>query len=434
MLMWILYNILFSVGYLLLLPHFFLRMGRRGGYRKNFGERFGCYAAAKVAAFGSGRIWVHAVSVGEVNLALALMDALREGSPALRFVISTTTSTGYAILEKRKHADDVQLYFPVDFPWVVRRVVALLQPRAFILLECELWPNLLRCLARQNIPIWVVNGRISARSYNGYRKVAWFFRRAAAWVTAFYVQTEQDAVRLRKLGAERITVLGSAKFDLPLPGECELERARVAVLEAGMDPTGMFWVMGSTWPGEEVELLRIFRSLRLKYAGLQGILVPRHAERGDAVEELLRESALPYVRRSTLNRSESGPSAAILLADTTGELAGYYMLADIVFVGKSMAGNHGGQNPVEPAALGKAVVTGPNMENFSGVMADLVAANGILVAPDAGVLAALCDNMLSDPECRKSMGDRAASLVASRRGVMRRSAELILAHLEESQR
>ncbi len=432
---WVVYNILFCIGYLLLLPHFLLRMLRRGGYRKNFSERFGVYHASKRETFAQDRIWVHAVSVGEVQLALALIDAFRAADPTLRFVVSTTTSTGYAILAQRKHKHDVHIYFPVDFPFVVRRVVGLIRPRAVVLLECELWPNFLRCLSRHAIPVWVVNGRISERSFNGYRKVRFFFRRAAAWVHTFFVQTEQDAARLRALGAASIQILGSAKFDVPIPNETSYARAQSIVTKAGMDPSGMFWVMGSTWPGEEACLLAVLRSLRNQYPALQAILVPRHAERGTLIEGVLRESGLPYVRRSTMTTSsERGQPPAVLLADTTGELAGYYMLATFVFVGKSMASNHGGQNPVEPAALGKAVVTGENMENFSGVMGDLRAAHAIEVASDFTQLEKICTRFITDDSYRRNLGERAAALVAERRGVMDRSARLILAELAQSQR
>ncbi len=432
--MWFLYNVLFFIGYLLLFPHFLFRMLRRGGYRKNFCERFGCYHATKRLTLGTGRMWVHAVSVGEVHLALALIDALRSEDPSLRFLISTTTSTGYSILAQRKHHDDVQVYFPVDFPWVVHRVVRMIQPRSLILLECELWPNLLRCLSHHRVSVWVVNGRISERSYKGYRKVRFFFSRAAQWVQAFLVQTEQDAARLRLLGARHIKVFGSAKFDLPLPDQAAEDHARSVVLAAGMHLSGMFWVMGSTWPGEETALLDVFCSLRERHPDLQAILVPRHAERGSAVAALLRERAIPFVRRSTMEIPENGTAPVVLLADTTGELAGYYMLADFVFVGKSMAGNHGGQNPVEPAAAGKAVITGEHMENFSGVMDDLTQAQAVLVASDFTDLEQMCERLITDEACRRALGTRAAALVASRRGVMRRSAHYIVSNLHKSQR
>jgi 3-deoxy-D-manno-octulosonic-acid transferase len=431
--MWVLYNMLFCFGYLVMLPHFLMRMARRGGYRQDFGERFGRYGAEKLLALEKpGRIWIHAVSVGEAQLALALMQALRQEDETLSFVVSTTTSTGYAFLAARKQERDVQIYYPLDFPWIIRRVLRTIRPRAFLLLECELWPNLLRGLARRGVPVWVVNGRISERSYRGYRKVSVFFRRAAAFVTGFLVQTEADAERLRLLGAERVQVLGSAKFDIPVPGSAEQERARSIVARAGMCREGMFWVMGSTWPGEEEKLLDIFARLRAIYPDLQAILVPRHAERGDALASLLNRSGIPYVRRSALPDVPGSTAPALLLADSTGELAGYYMLADFVFVGKSMAGNHGGQNPVEPASLGKPVAVGDCMENFLGVMVDFEAADAICVVRTFAELEAFCRNCIRDASFRSGLGERARKLVDARRGVMRKSAQRILQHLAES--
>jgi len=437
--MWLLYNLLFAIGYLVMLPYFLLRMWRRGGYRQHFLERFGYYAAGKREMLSQpDRIWLHAVSVGEAQLALALMAELTVLDAKLRFVVSTTTSTGYALLEQRLRAEDALIYYPLDFPVIVWRVLRQLRPRALVLLECELWPNLLRGLARRGIPVWVVNGRISQRSFAGYRKVRPFFRRAAGWVTGFLVQTEDDARRLAALGAERVQVLGSAKFDLLLPGAAVREQALAIVRQAGLEPAGRVWVMGSTWPGEEAGLLEVLMRLRERWPDLQAILVPRHAERGDAVARLLQERGVPYVRRTSMKSGEAGrirdPRPVVLLADTTGELTGYYMLADVVFVGKSLAGNHGGQNPVEPAALGKPVVTGPNMENFPGVMAELLGADAIRVVEDFAGVERACEQLLSESADGGGLGARAAGVVAARRGVMKRSAGLILEALAAPQR
>ncbi|MFU8779890.1 MAG: 3-deoxy-D-manno-octulosonic acid transferase [Kiritimatiellia bacterium] len=434
--MWMIYNILFVFVYILLLPHFFVRMRRRGGYRQHFGERFGRYDATKeVALLESGRIWVHAVSVGEAQLALALIQVLREEDPSLRFVVSTTTSTGYSLIATRKQDVDVLIYYPLDFPWIVNRVLAKIRPRALLLLECELWPNLLRGMSQRGIPVWVINGRISERSFRGYRKIAFLFRRTACLVKGFLVQTDGDAERLRLLGAENVCVLGSAKFDVPLPGPMERERALAVIEQAGMNPAGMFWVMGSTWPGEEEELVRVFQVLRERYCHLQAILVPRHAERGDAIAAALDRIGIAYVRRSKLSgTAPPGERPVLLLADSTGELTGYYMLADFVFVGKSLAGNHGGQNPVEAAALGKAVVVGENMENFGGVMADLVSADAIGVVRDFAELVVFAERCASDAGFRTALGQRAREVVASRRGVMRKSAHLVMQHLREAKR
>jgi 3-deoxy-D-manno-octulosonic-acid transferase len=283
--------------------------------------------------------------------------------------------------------------------------------------------------------VWVVNGRISDTSYRGYRKVRYYFRKVSDYVLQFFVQTSEDAERLDKLGVKHVQVLGSAKFDLPVPSDTEKAHAISAVQAAGLSPEGMFWVMGSTWPGEEGPLMDIFVRLRQQHPTLQAILVPRHAERGDEVEDMLKGKALSYVRRSKMERNDAvSQSPSVLLADTTGELAGFYMLADIVFVGKSLAGNRGGQNPAEPASMGKPVVTGPAMDNFTSVMRDLLGASAILVAHDFRELEDISGMLLADRASREEMGTRASAFVRSHRGVMQKSAHLIFSELEKRKR
>lgn len=434
--MWFLYNILFTIGYLALLPVFLLRMRRRGGYRQDFGERFGCYAPAKRAALGEGgRIWVHAVSVGEALVALSFIQAVRETRPGARFVISTTTSTGHTLLAARKAADDLLIYYPLDFPWIVRRVVRLIRPAMLVLTECELWPNLLRVLDRLQVPVVVINGRISESSYRGYCRVRLFFRRAAVWVRHFLVQTATDAQRLADLGvpAEKLTVTGSVKYDAPLAAPATEAHARGIVQAAGMDPQGRFWVAGSTWPGEEAVVLAIFKRLRERFADLQLILVPRHMERRQEVVQQVAASGLPYVLRSAMPAADDAAavpdgaeSPAVLVADTTGELFGYYSIATLVFVGKSLGENHGGQNPIEPAALAKPVLVGPNMENFPGVIDELLAGDALVQVPDAAALEAACSRLLADDAERTALATRAGALVATRRGVMARTVGIVL--------
>ncbi|HAS82177.1 MAG TPA: hypothetical protein DCS43_05755 [Verrucomicrobia bacterium] len=431
--MWFFYNILFGIAYLVLMPSFLLRMRRRGGYRQDFSERFGRYADAKrVALAGGGRIWVHAVSVGEAVVALQFIRSLREARPGARFVISTTTSTGHAMLAERKSADDVLIYFPMDFPWIIRRVVRCINPVALVLMECELWPNLLRALYRAKVPVWVVNGRISQASYKGYRRVRMFFRRAAQWVTGFLVQTDGDAGRLTALGVppEKLEVTGSVKYDAVQRDDAAEAAARKILIDAGMDPEAPCLVAGSTWPGEEGVILNCVKRLREHFPALQLILVPRHMERRQEVERLVRESGLPYVRRGAMLAGETPPekgtAPVVLLADTTGELMGYYSVATLVFVGKSLGENHGGQNPIEPAVWGKTVITGPNMENFPGVLDEMLDAEALLQVADARALEQTIQRLLADPDACAEGGRRARALVASRRGAMARSVSRVV--------
>jgi 3-deoxy-D-manno-octulosonic-acid transferase len=474
---WFVYNILFAVGYTLLMPKFLLRMRRRGGYRQGFLQRFGRYDAAVVAKLKSRpRIWVHAVSVGEVFVALHYMAVLREAFPRVGFVLTTTTSTGYTQARSRVSEDDVLLYFPADFPMISRSVVRQIRPVAVLLTECELWPNLLRRLNRENVPVFVINGRISESSFRGYRKVRPFFRRAVQWVDTLFVQAEVDRERLMTLGTpeDRVIVMGSAKYDVAQPDDEGAAVARRILAAAGMVSEAEILIGGSTWPGEEDVLLGIFSRLREHHPRLQLILVPRHMERRDEVEALLRESGLPYVKRTDMigkaeigkqkaeigkqkaeigkqkaeigkqkaeigkqkaeigneeligsGRGSASEAPCVLLADTTGELKHYYQIGSVVFVGKSLGDNEGGQNPIEPAMCGKPIVVGPHMENFPGVIHDFLDAEALIQVADDAELEAQLSLLLGDAAMRDAYGARAGALVERKRGVVARTVERI---------
>ena len=433
-LVWFAYNVLFAVVYACMLPKFIGRMRRRGGYGPGFMQRFGVYDAHVLAKLKERpRIWVHAVSVGEVFVALHFIDAIRERRPDIGFVLTTTTSTGHAQAQAKLPADDVLLYFPADFPAVVRRVVNRVQPVAVLLTECELWPNLLRRLNRERVPVFVINGRISASSFRGYSHVRPFFRRAAAWVDQLFVQAEVDRERLLSLGAPeaRISVMGSAKYDVAQPDAGGEAIARQILVNARMNPDAPLLVAGSTWPGEETVLLDIFARLRERHPDLQLILVPRHMERRDEVEALLKESRLTYVKRTDMEGGQQSGVPSVLLADTTGELKHYYSVGSVIFVGKSLGDNDGGQNPIEPAMFGKPIIVGPHMENFPGVIQDFLSMDALIQVADAGELEAQLGLLLGDASARDAYGKRAGDLVAQKRGVVGRTIESILGRLPD---
>jgi 3-deoxy-D-manno-octulosonic-acid transferase len=445
-LVWFAYNILFAIGFTLMLPKFLMRMWRRGGYRVGFMQRFGRYDAALLAAIQDRpRIWVHAVSVGEVFVALHFIEVMRSAFPGTGYILTTTTSTGHALAKEKLAEEDVLLYFSADFPAIARRVVQTLKPVAVLLTESELWPNLLRQLRAAQVPVFVINGRMSASSFRGYRKVLPFFTRAVAMVDRLFVQSSVDRDRMLALGApaERIMVMGSAKYDVAQPDPDGVGIARRILTEAGMDPDGTLLVGGSTWPGEESVLLDIFVRLRERNPALQLILVPRHMERREDVEALLKARGLSYVKRTDMvgkaeignpkskigERGGDGCEVAkagakgpcVLLADTTGELKHYYAIGAVIFVGKSLGDNVGGQNPIEPAMVGKPIVVGPHMENFPGVMDDFLAADALVQVADSAELEAQLVLLLGSPEAREAYGDRAGALVAEKRGVVDRS-------------
>lgn len=351
---WFLYNVLFVLGYVLLLPRFLYRMWRRGGYRQGFGQRIGVYPAAiRERLRATDRVWVHAVSVGEVYVALRFIKACREAGPGMAFVLSTTTSTGHAIAQAQLPADDVLIYFPVDLPAVVRRSVDAVRPRAVVLTECELWPNLIREAHRRGIPVCLINGRISDSSFRGYRLVRGLFGRVSGMMDLLCAQGEEDAARLRALGApaDRIRVMGSVKYDMTDVASDTRPYIAGLLRAAGAGEGDRIVLGGSTWPGEELALLRACRDVRCRHPGTFLVLVPRHVERARQIEAELTRAGARFVLRSSIKPGSPAvqPRPEVLLVDTTGELRDFYANADAIFVGKSLY-SHGGQNLIEPAA------------------------------------------------------------------------------------
>lgn len=421
---WVLYQILFAIGFAAMLPRFLWRMRRRGGYGAHFGERLARYAPDVAARLSeTRRVWVHAVSVGEVQVALSFMAEWRRRRPDARFVLTTTTPTGRAVAAKRMDARDVLIYFPVDFPPVTRRALRAIRPRALILVEGELWPNLIRRAAQDGVPVALINGRVSERSFGGYRKLLAFTRRVLPLFSRMCMQGPADAARLQALGAppERLRTMGSAKYELAPPPPSVEAGARTFLDAAGFPADRVVLVGGSTWAGEEAALLSVYGALRAEFPSLRLVLVPRHAERAEEVVRTIEAAAVRYVRRSR-PPSPGGAPAEVALVDTTGELMGFYAAADLVFVGKSLT-QHGGQNPIEPAWYGKAVICGPHMENFVPVMEDFSAGAALTIVADEAALRDAVRALLRDPARRADLGRKAGLVVAARAGALRRTAD-----------
>lgn len=415
---WIFYNLLFPLVFLLMLPKFIKRMVRRGGYRRHFEQRLGIYGRGTAARLADGcRIWIHAVSVGELFVALRFIEEYRKEYPEALFVLSTNTSTGHALAEQKMDRRDVLIYFPVDLPVVMNRVFNIINPLKLILVECEFWPNLVRQAHKRGIPVSLINGRISDSSFKGYMVLRPFTRRLLAMINPVCMQGRQDTERIIAMGArpETVKTLGTAKYDLP-PPEVNAEVAARAVLKKISVPENALILLGgSTWPGEEEVLCKIYKTLRVKQPELFLVLVPRHAERRNAVVEAIEAQGLSCVLRSTDTASSSRPD--VLIVDTTGELMSFYAASDVVFVGKSLC-EHGGQNPIEPALFGKAVVVGPNMENFPSVVDDLLSASAIRQVSDPGTLERTIAELLTYSSVRAQLGAAACGVIEFRRGVI----------------
>ncbi len=422
---WIFYNLLFPIGFLILMPKFLLRMARRGGYRKHFEQRIGRYGHGTTARLNeTRRIWIHAVSVGEIKVAFRFIEAYREKHAEARFVVSTSTSTAHTLADKEMDRRDVLIYFPIDFPFVMRRAFNAIHPLKLILVECEFWPNLVRQARRRGIPVSLINGRISDSSFKGYMAVRTLTRQLLAMLDPICVQGRQDAERVLALGArpETVKTLGTAKYDLPPPAADAAADAEFVLRTVSVSDNALILLGGSTWPGEEAVLCEIYKALREKYPELFLVLVPRHAERRDDVVRTLEQQGLSCVLRSRL--SQNAEKSDVLVVDTTGELMSFYAVADVVFIGKSLC-EHGGQNPIEPALFGKPIVVGPNMENFPSVMDDFLLKGALSQIQDVQALEKTIEKLLADPADREQLGAAARGVIESRRGVITKMVEAV---------
>ena len=420
---WAVYNLLFAAVYPLLLPGFLVRMLRRGGYAARMGDRFALYPDDVRAALGrpgSQFVWIHAVSVGEVQVAGQLMREWRAAEPGVRFCFSTTSSTGWKMAEREVAAGDVLMYNPIDFPNFVKSALKTVRPRAVVLTESEIWPNFILRAKRMGIPLFLVNARVSDRSAPRYRKGRFFFADVFECFSRIFAQSGLDRDRLVAAGAppERVDVTGSFKFDVAKRNEAkERELEKWVFGESGRGSCKVL-LGGSTWPGEDEVLLKMYKAL-LAAPGLDVrlVLAPRHFEKADAVEANIAAAGFACRRRSRGEGGSQGDShRTVYLADTTGELMGLYGIADAVFVGKSLCA-HGSQNMIEPCLCGKPTFVGPNTENFRPVMSDLLASGAIVQVADAAELESRIAACLVDDG---GLGERARAAVESRCGVVAR--------------
>jgi 3-deoxy-D-manno-octulosonic-acid transferase len=409
-------------------------MRRRGNWREGFRERFGHYDAKfKQAITNRHTLWMHAVSVGEVNLCTQLIRGIEQRMPNLKIIVSTTTTTGMGELKKRLPNHIGRIYYPVDRRACVARALASVKPEAIVLVEAEIWPNFLWRASDMGIPCFLVNARLSERSFKGYRRFRWLFRPLFASFTGVGAQNETDAARLREVGCrpEAVRVIGSLKFDA-----AKLDVRRVLdvprmLRQLGVPPKALLLVAGSTHNGEEALLAEQFLRLRERFPGLFLVLVPRHFERGREVGRQLKERGIRFMYRNEISITTHCAPGEVecLLVNTTGELKYFYEHATVIFVGKSLAA-HGGQNPIEPGALGKAMVFGPNMENFADVVRSFLANDGAVQVRDAAELEQALARLLADELRRQRLGRNALQVVENNKGALDHTVEMIIRHLK----
>ena len=392
-------------------------------YRTGFPERFGDVAPRE----GDGPcVWLHAVSVGEMNLIGPLVAALAAEHPDWEVVLSTATYTGRDVAAKR-YPDHRALYFPLDFSWMVRRALRRIRPDLILLVELELWPNFLETAQRLGTPVAIVNGRISDRSFPRYRLLGPLVRRWLGRVALCCVQNETYAERALALGAapERVVVTGNLKFDAA-PERAPEGRDPELAASFGLGMAEPLIVGGCTWPGEDEALVEVYQRLRRDVPGLRLLLAPRQADRCDPVERLVVGAGLPCVRRTTLRErgASEAPRDAVVLLDTVGELAGVYALATVAFVGRSLT-QRGGQNTLEPVALAKPVVFGPHTANFRDINDELLGHDAARRVADVGELEAALRALLTDRAAAEALGRRAREVVDRHRGATRRTLDAL---------
>jgi 3-deoxy-D-manno-octulosonic-acid transferase len=414
--MYLAYSLLSFVVFLIVSPYFLYQAVRYKKYVGGLRQRLG-YLPITLNVDADPSIWIHAVSVGETLTAKALVADLRERYPRLRLYLSTTTIAGQQVARKQLQADAV-FYFPFDWSVIVRRTLRIVNPRLFLMMETEIWPNLLRECRARGVKTAVINGRISNRSYPRYRLVRPLFRRVLADIDRFCMQSEESARRIVDLGADqaRVTVTGSLKFDsLPAVAPMAHGRPRDPVLRYfRIAPTRTVVVAGSTMKPEDAAVLRAFARIRSISPGALLILAPRQRERFDDVERLAAAEGFSVSRRSNLP-IDSDPRTDVVVLDTFGELAQVYQLATIVFVGGSLA-DYGGHNILEPAIYGKPIVFGPHMQNFREIADTFLANHAAVQVQSERELEEGLRALLTDPVRRASLGAAARALVDANRG------------------
>jgi 3-deoxy-D-manno-octulosonic-acid transferase len=432
-----LYNILFRVFFLLASPYYFMRMRRRGNWRAGFAERFGKFnVILKQSITNRQVLWLHAVSVGEVNLCTQLIRALEPRMPNLKMVVSTTTTTGMGELKKKLPTHVGKIYYPLDLRKYVSRALSSVYPEAIILVEAEIWPNFIWRATEMGIPIFLVNARLSDRSYRGYKRFGFLFRPLFASFAGVGAQTQSDAQRLIDLGCrpEVVRVVGSLKFDAAhLETQLHLN-VDTMLRQIGVPKDARILLGASTHDGEEAILGEVFLRLRKQFPDLFLVLVPRHFERSREAARDLKDRGVKFILRSDVGSSTQLKPGGVdcLLVNSTGELKFFYEHATVVFVGKSLTAQ-GGQTPIEPAAIGKPVVFGPNMQNFADIVRDFLAQDGAVQVQNAAELEKKLGELFGNEARRAELGEQAAKVVREKLGAINKTIDMIVERLDNGE-
>ncbi len=434
-------NLIYLLTLVLLSPWLLYKAITTNKYRRDFWTKL--TGRVDLGAKRQGAtVWFHGVSVGEIHLLRQVVARYRQRHPDHRCVVSTTTDTGYD--EARKAFPDLDVIFwPFDFTWAVKTALERVKPDFVVLAEGEVWPNFVRIANQRDIRLAVINGRMSPRSAARYRKLAWLARPLFARLDLCAVQTQEYAANFRLIGAKNVIVTGNVKYD-GAQSDRDNPKTRAMRELLGIRPDALVWVAGSTQDPEEDIVLAIYRRALEKNPNLRLILVPRQKDRFGSVADLLQRSGLPFIRRSEIpvgtgfqpvrpGKLETRPhinhpvtsSSPVILIDTFGELSAVWGLADVAFVGGSLDGHRGGQNMIEPAAYGAAVVFGPHTWNFKDTVTRLLEHQAAVQVADAAGLENAILALLADPGRRARFGHAAQAFVAAQQGATERTLQAL---------
>lgn len=418
--MFIIYDLIFLLFAAIYLPLYLFK----GKFHKGFLTRLGAGLPQDLTL--NRPIWIHAVSLGEAIAVRALIEKLRESYPEKRFVISTVTPTGNKIARANAKTSDLVMYLPLDFSFIVKKVINKIDPCLFIIAETEIWPNLIGCLHEKNIPVIIINARISDNSFKGYTAAKFFVKLILRKVDLFCAQTEQDAKRLISLGAfqDKVKVSGNLKFDNTKYTVLQ-EDFRGFKEELGLRQQDKLLVAGSTHEGEEEILLSSYKELLKEFPDLKLLIAPRHPERANEVQKIAEKFGFQGVFISVLG---GGPlpvnSITVFILDTVGQLMNYYAISGIVFVGGSLI-KKGGHNILEPASLGKPVIFGPYMFNFRDISDLFINAKACISIHRAEEFKAAVRDLLTNPYKMEELGRRGRNIIMQNQGATARTLEHI---------
>lgn len=421
--MWFTYNLLIVLAAIVMMPKFIKRLFKEKGFSQRFFQGFGCFSRSELKKVANKHcLWVHAASVGEVVAASSIVRELRSRYPESKILFSVITVTGYSMAKKIIPEANAFIYLPLDFWFLSKRIVRMVMPRVLVIVETEIWPNLLRYCRTEAVPVVMVNGRIGSKSLRQYQWIKCFIRRVLLAVNKFCMQSGLDAERIVAIGAdpERVAVTGNTKYE---QNYTEIDSESILRLKAAVGVIGRYPVIvaGSTYEGEENQLFEAFIRLKGKFSSAAMIIAPRKIDRTEKICELASQSSLTVCRRTALAGNESSD---VIVLDTIGELGRMYGLADIVFVGGSLI-MRGGHNILEPAAHGKPIIVGPNMNNFAEIYQLFVQEKACITVSDSGKLAEIFLKLAEAPDICAEYSNRALGIIEKNSGASTRCVDEI---------